>query len=463
MLIKILFTTSLPTPLSFLILILIHEILALSFSAYSQLRFNQVKQICFPRARPFLQTITFQMSSSNPKSEALIEKLYQTQFPEFYPYLPEIIITYIIIYFFVLILSLLLIIIPCIRGQEARRKHLWLWRKQYANGSKHLMPYYIPNGGIAFVISQIFGSILFETYLFLAFYSLKYPEFSQRSYQHFWLAIGNAPGFFGFWYSGFGALYTCVFSPSRTTQGTNAIQRYLLHPILMNTICIVTPIIPTLVALGWGIASIVTRKDQFRAYHLVINQIQSGINPTIGILNYTKAGYKFLDQFRWACLFWSFAAVLSVVFYSFAILLFLRLLKITVEVTEGKKDLEGIQLSQNFLHSSRFSKKLRKSYRLLMWQSILLMIVSIWYLVDGIILMIQIDEVVTSQGWRSLSAWIVVSSSFLLAGALVLQIWRMLIDKDETQIIIQREVKISTNSSTFKLDSTFNSHKLMSI
>ncbi|KAH9811896.1 hypothetical protein DFH28DRAFT_980922 [Melampsora americana] len=396
------------------------------------------------------------MSSLSPKSLALIEKLHESQYPEVYPYVPKIIITYIIIYLFVLILSLLLILIPCLRGEEARRKHLWLWRKQYASGSKYLIPYYIPNGGIAFVISQIFGSILFEIYLFLALYAIKFPEFSENSFHHFWLAIGNAPGFFGFWYSGFGALYTCIFSPSRTTQSNNKMQKYLIHPILMNTICIVTPIIPTLIALGWGIASIVTRKDQIHAYRSVLNQIRSGLNPTLGLINYSKAGYNFLDQFRWACLFWSFAAILSVLFYSFAILLFLRLLKITVEVTEGKKDLEGFD-SLKPLPFSRFSKKLRKSYYLLMWQCILLMIVSIWYLVDGIILMIKIHDVVSSQAWRSLSAWIVVSSSFLLAGALVLQSWRMLIDKDETQIIIQREVKISTNSSNFKLDSTLNS------
>ncbi|EGG03222.1 uncharacterized protein MELLADRAFT_109342 [Melampsora larici-populina 98AG31] len=364
------------------------------------------------------------MSSLSPKSKALIEKLYQSQYPEVYPYVPKVIITYMVVYFFVLILSLLLIIIPCLRGQEARRKHLWLWRKQYANGSKYLIPYYIPNGGIAFVISQIFGSILFEIYLFLAFYSIKFPEFSKNSYQYF-----------------------CIFSPSRTTttDGTNKIQKYLIHPIIMNTICIITPIIPTLISIGWGIASIVTRKAQFQAYQSVIHQIKSDINPTIGILKYTKAGFKFLDQFRWACLFWSFAAILSMVFYSFAILLFLRLLKTTVEVNEGKKGLEGFEVSKT-LAPSRFSKKLRKSYYLLMWQCILLMVVSTWYLVDAIILMIRIDDVVTSQAWRSLFDWLVVSSSFLLAGALVLQSWRMLIDKDEPQIVIQREIKISTNS-----------------
>ncbi|KAG0150968.1 hypothetical protein CROQUDRAFT_720169 [Cronartium quercuum f. sp. fusiforme G11] len=402
---------------------------------------------------------------------AIVARVEATQFPSVYPYVFRILIAYIIIYFVILILSVLLIFIPLYRGTEARKKHLWLWRRQFAPGHSYSTPYYIPNGGIAFVISQIFGSILFEVYMILAYRALKSPTFSKRSYQNFWLAIGNAPGFFGFWYSGFGALYTCIFSPSRSSQEGYRMQRYLAHPYIMNTLCIGTPILPMLIALGWGIASIVTARQKRSAYEEVLRDVETKIDPKAALARYSVAGNSFLAQFRWACLFWSIAAIVSVVFYSLTLILFLRLLKKTVDLKNGKTKLIDndtlrttvVAVNQNGSggYNPVYARKLRKGYHLLMWQCGLLMIVSTWYLVDGLILMIKIDAVVDNEGWRSLSVWIVVSSAFLLALALILQSWRMIADKDvppqnQSQTQSQREPKLSLLRTDTGFTSPFN-------
>lgn len=68
--------------------------------------------------------------------------------------------------------------------------HIRFNKHQVTDGS----PYYVPNGGIAFVISQIFGSVIFEIYFYLAYKSLRSPQFLQHVHHHCLLAIGNAPG-----------------------------------------------------------------------------------------------------------------------------------------------------------------------------------------------------------------------------------------------------------------------------
>lgn len=58
----------------------------------------------------------------------------------------------------------------------------------------HKIPYFVPNGAAAVVISQIFGSIIFEIYILLSYRAFRSPDFAKNAYQYFWLTISYSPG-----------------------------------------------------------------------------------------------------------------------------------------------------------------------------------------------------------------------------------------------------------------------------
>ncbi|KAH9811893.1 hypothetical protein DFH28DRAFT_899939 [Melampsora americana] len=277
-------------------------------------------------------------SSLNPQANAIIQKLNAVQYPSVYPYVEWVLIVCSISYFLVIILCITILAVPFTRGPKARAKHCWLWRRHYMG---HRVAYFVPNGGVAVAIAQIFGCTLFEVYILLSYQALRSPNFARHHYQYVWLTISYSPGYFGFWYSAFGALYTCLFSPSRPNAHRLSKVSFLPNPILMNTICIGTPILTALGSIGWGIESYIKTRAKNEAYDTVISRLSRGMDPQRALARYAEAGHKFIVQFRWASFCWSIAAALAVLFYCFTILLFLRLLKATVDVADGKKSLLG--------------------------------------------------------------------------------------------------------------------------
>lgn len=77
-------------------------------------------------------------STANPelalKVQAIVQTLNDYQYPEIYPYVYKLLIALSVFYFLVLAISILILCIPLFRGLESRRKHLWLWRRQFPPG-----------------------------------------------------------------------------------------------------------------------------------------------------------------------------------------------------------------------------------------------------------------------------------------------------------------------------------------
>lgn len=402
-------------------------------------------------------------AQSSLQAEAIIQKLHAVQYPSVYPYVEWVLILCSIFYFLVILLCITILAVPFIRGPKSRAKHCWLWRRHYMG---HPVAYFVPNGGIAVAISQIFGCTLFEVYILLTYQALLSPDFARHHYQYSWLTISYSPGYFGFWYSAFGALYICLFSPSRPNPHRLSKVPFLPNPIFMNTICIGTPIFTALGSIGLAIISFVKTRQKNEAYDKVISQLSRGLDPTQHVTRYVEAGHQFIVQFRWASFCWSIAAALAVLFYCFTILLFLRLLKATVDVANGKKSLlgkaqvnndtsvasgeeksavppraraisaisgvSGVSLRQ-IVTNSQIAERLRNGYRFLVLYCGLLAIVLTIYFVVGLLLTVNIGKTVQSEAWRSLFAWLVVSSSLYMTGALLVQSWRILKDPDDTQ------------------------------
>lgn len=393
------------------------------------------------------------MSNSHlsPPTKTIIHKLHAAEYPSVYPYVQWVLILCSICYFLVIFLCITILTVPFFRGAKSRAKHYWLWRRHYMG---HRVAYLVPNGGIAVAIAQIFGCTLFEVYILLSYQVIRSPKFAHNHYQYAWLAISYAPGYFGFWYSAFGALYACLFSPSRPDLHEHSKISHLPNPILMNTICIGTPILTAIGSVGWAIESFLRTREKNEAYEQVISRLSHGLDPTRELARYAESGHKFILQFRWAAFFWSIGAALAVFFYCFTIFLFLRVLKGTVDVANGKKNLlqkyqsdpQEVRSDSPPAHRSismislplkaenpRIAEKLGNGYRYLILYCGLLTMVLTCYFFVGVLITVNIGKTVTSETWRSLFGWLVVSSSLLMTSALVVQSLRVLRDGCEKQ------------------------------
>lgn len=374
-------------------------------------------------------------------AESIISRLNTYQHPPVYPYVRWVLIACSIFYLLIIILCMTILAIPMFGGPVARRRHLWLWRRHYV---EHKGTYLIPNGGLFLIICQLLGSIPLEIYILFSYQAIQSPVPSRSNYQNFWLAISYAPGYFGYWYSGFTALYVCLFSPSRPVVNQELVEHFLPHPIFLNTLCICVPIFVSLGAVFWGIMSVVSVHQKDNAYAAVLAQVKSGLDPTTSLQEYAEAGLRCISRFRRGAFYWSIAAFVAVIFYCFTGLLFLRFLKDTVDVATGKtnllNDVEGIFdvddnqdafRSPSVSENSRMAESLLKGYRFLAWQFSFLILVLIWDLVVGVFMTMKFGEIVENEGWRSAAVWVVVSSSYLMSGALLLNSWRALTTRDE--------------------------------
>ncbi|KAH9811889.1 hypothetical protein DFH28DRAFT_1223723 [Melampsora americana] len=392
----------------------------------------------------FAASITSDLTSyPDDNAESIISRLNTYQHPSVYPYVRWVLIACGIFYLLVIILCVTILAIPMLGGRVARRRHLWLWRRHYVGDTG---PYLIPNGGLFLIICQLLGSIPLEMYILFSYQAIRSSIPSRSNHQCFWLAISYAPGYFGYWYSGFTALYLCLFSPSRPLVDHQLVEHFLPHPIFMNTLCIGVPIFVAMGALFWGITSIVSVRQKDDAYAAVLAQLTSGLDPTASLQQYAEAGQRYISRFRWGVFYWSIAALIAVIFYCFTGLLFLRFLKGTVNVATGKTKLwkevdeafdvdddSDVVIAPSVSENSRMGESLLKGYRFLVWQFSFLILVLLWDLMVGIVLTMKIGEIVENEGWRSASIWVVVSSSYLMSGALFLNSWRVLTTRDETQ------------------------------
>ncbi|KAH9814909.1 hypothetical protein DFH28DRAFT_1126845 [Melampsora americana] len=404
-----------------------------------------------------MSNLTSTAGAQQEEISTILARLDQSQHPYVYPYVSRLLVSLGIIYLVIIGLALVILAIPLLRGSSSRKKIIWLWRKQYT--SSRPTPYYIPNGGLSIVISQLWSSVLFEVYIYLSYRALHDPRATILTYRYFWLTVSYIPCFTGFWFSGFSAFYICLLSPSRPTLNGLSSRGSMLHPAIMNSACIGVPVLVTLTAIQWGIISIRATHEKEEAYQAVLAQVASGQDFSSEMARYAFAIQGFIAQFRWASFTWSIAALISVSFYGYTITIFLRLLKTSVDVARGKRDLlaecssdynstlegapsrspartservEGTQPVIRALPTSQSSKDLQRTYRILLLRCALLSAVLVWHLIVGITLAVKIGSVVDDIAWRSASLWMSVSSSVLSSVVLLLQSWKSISETAET-------------------------------
>ncbi|KAI8459093.1 hypothetical protein BY996DRAFT_6410426 [Phakopsora pachyrhizi] len=329
------------------------------------------------------------------------------------------------------------------------------------------------------------------------------PNEIRAPYRNFWLSISYAPGFFGFWWSGFSALYVCLLSPNRSISQSSKKHPYVPHPLAMNFACLGTPVLVSLMSIAWGVVSVVRYNNREEA-HKSLYTILEGLSGSWesqkvvpGSLNSTIEGLErplqrvmdsneaFLSQFKWASFSWFIVAIMAVGLFRNSINFSSNAVLSASKIENGpsahsveqpalfpsvnSNDRTGTEpWRDDFLPKRKnpMSQKLQESYYFLTWHCGLLSLTLTWYCIVGVIFFAKARELAINPVWRSVAAWIVVSSSTILSLALLLQGRRILegeVVVDELKNSPAHGVRITTSSAiqqAFEPDIvTFDAHK----
>ncbi|KAH9814906.1 hypothetical protein DFH28DRAFT_286155 [Melampsora americana] len=370
-----------------------------------------------------------------------------------------LLITFAVVYVVIFCLAVSLVAIPFTRNQAFQQKHLWLWRKERVTQNNQIYSYYIPNPGMAVAISQIFASILAEIIIVLSYMNFQSSQFSQRSYVSMWLVVSYVPGFFGFWLSGWSALYIYILSPGKAAKRNRSSKKIITHPLLLNTLCIGVPIVVLFVASGYGIASFFFFRSEREAFvnlistfedlsahwtppttinrHIDYDTLMSVASP------FHQTSQSFLTHFRTACLIWSIFLIIAVLFYTITVVLLLKLMKKSIAVSRETAVGPSLDFEMDKGHSEATcltddratipilqAQKLRKKYLFLVVRCMLVTLLLLWYVVTGLILSIKAEEILITPTWRVTSAWVIVFSAAFLSLSLLIQSCQMLLSKE---------------------------------
>ncbi|KAG0139679.1 hypothetical protein CROQUDRAFT_111495 [Cronartium quercuum f. sp. fusiforme G11] len=360
-----------------------------------------------------------------------------------------------VVYIVIFALAVSIVVIPFTRNQSFRQKHLWLWKKEHVAQNKKIYSYYIPNPGMAVAISQIFASILAEIFIVLSYMGFQSDRFSHRSSVSMWLVVLYVPGFFGFWFSGWSALYVYILSSAKRGKQAGGSKHFLPHPLLLNTFCIGVPIVVMIVAFGYGITSLFSFHSQFEAFARFVFTVQSLAahwtppnSPAARLIDYNtlldvfipfrQTSRIFLEHLRDACLAWSFF------FYTVTLALLLRLMKRSLNIVsqpavdfatvgdteKGHSESTFLTQYHEAIKTAHLAKKLRRKYLFLVVRCSLVTLLLLWYVATGLILSIKVEEILFIPAWRVTAIYLIVFSAAFPSGSLLLQSGQLLFSRE---------------------------------
>ncbi|MBW0478493.1 hypothetical protein O181_018208 [Austropuccinia psidii MF-1] len=421
-------------------------------------------------------TATILAERNNPFTH-LLNDVNQASFPEYPTNVRKILVAFGSIHAATVLVCIPILLVPALGGREARKKHFWFFRKQYVPMST--TPYHIMNSGFVVVISQLVSSLIFIAYIILDYFSLDSTSFHLRAFLHVCWEFCLLPGYFGFHVTAFGSLYTCLCSPRYTAKRRSKFT----HPFFLNFVFYTLPVIITMQTLVWGVALAICIRLEGSAYHSLIDYLEivaedwvpgHRISPTVQqasfklFKDYISKGDCFLKCWLWSSRCWTAIGLALAIFYAINVVALLRLLKrclkaasspmalsnrsqsLTVDALcgtvdkhksmipcvkmrdEQKESSEGLKPSK--VTSQPSAKDLRDGYIYLVGHSSIMLLDLLLHVICTFLRTTRINKLSTNKKWRSSSIWIVLMGSCLGSVAMLFNSWRILTERDKTQI-----------------------------
>lgn len=408
-------------------------------------------------ALPSWKEVVQRAGTGKDPFQYLLRSVEELAYPKVPASLFGILIGFAAVYFVVIVICFCLLIIPVTRGQDARKRHFWLYKKHHLPSSN--TPYYIFNSGLITIISQLVSSIFFETYILLNFQSLKSPEFARRIYIHVWLELSWLPGYYGFHVTAFSSLYTSICSPRLASSHLQSFVR----PRLLNMLVFAIPVLVTIQTVVWALLLFTNTKKQNQTYLDFASaalESSNAWNSSVGVqtsdstlvlsrlTTYLHICDKFVVIARWAAVCWSLIGLVLAAFYAFAAAILIKLLKHCMNVAGGTvshftRTLEyhvetpgavGMSFGSIKLKAQPAIKRLNEGYVYLVGHCSVMTVCLLLDGIIGIIIAIETERTVTDPKWRIVGNWITLVGSCFISVAMLIQSWRMLTERDPTQL-----------------------------
>ncbi|KAF8607305.1 hypothetical protein BDV93DRAFT_306783 [Ceratobasidium sp. AG-I] len=116
---------------------------------------------------------------------------------------------------------------------------LWFFRKRFGHPSR--VPYIMPNPLTMFLVWNTMFTLLMQPYTWLNYFAYKYPTRAVTSKMYFWYGFVFTFDGAGMWMSAFGTLYATLLP--RVLLGQEQRVPFLLHPVLLNSLCFGLPVL----------------------------------------------------------------------------------------------------------------------------------------------------------------------------------------------------------------------------
>lgn len=172
------------------------------------------------------------------------------------------------------LLTLVSFVVVARRGKPSNdSSSLWFFRTRYGHPSR--IPYIMPNPLAMFLAWNAIFTLLMQPYTWLNYFAWKYPSRAVTSKVYFWYGFVFIFDGAGMWMSAFGTLYATLLP--RVLLGPEPKISPLLHPVLLNSLCFVMPLLLI-------ITQFVTASLSQIAWSKLVN-IQFDLIESLGVLS----------------------------------------------------------------------------------------------------------------------------------------------------------------------------------
>lgn len=362
-----------------------------------------------------------------------------------YPHIPsstyQILIAFAVVHSCIMWVCGVVIVVPIAFSKFKRGKYMWIFREAYAG--KGQTPFYIPNGVLAVAFTQLISSVLCLVYTCLYYISFSSPRAASRVYLYAWVQLMWLFGFYGYWITGWSGLCTILCSP--VTQIPRPLRRLVKRPNAVNAFHTQVPIFVSACTLAWIIFLVLAYHRESQEYtHLDILLNAAAIKldnkesveiPTLyaATMRFLIANRKLTHGFRWNSYFWAILEFLTLFpFISSGWSLMGLLRRSSSSVRQSMQPAEGFKMpdSEGLLQAEKISTELRRGYIYVTCHFSVMLISMVYSIVICILLGIKADKVVFESKWKSFGSWLYLVCGVIVAGAMLLQSWRIFTDLD---------------------------------
>ncbi|EGG07293.1 uncharacterized protein MELLADRAFT_71676 [Melampsora larici-populina 98AG31] len=411
-----------------------------------------------------------QLMENVPRSSNIFrasrELLQTTRYPPVAPSTYHILIAFAVVHSCIMWVCGVVIVVPIAFSRVKRGKYLWIFRKAYAG--KGQTPFHVPNSVLAVAFTQLISSLLCLVYSCLYYVSFASPKVASRVYLYAWVQLMWLFGFYGYWITGWSGLCTILCSP--VTQIPRPLRKLVNRPNAVNAFHTLVPIFVSVCTFAWIVLLVFAYHRESERY----NHLDASLNvAAIQLENRRRvdpaAMYEMALQFiisdgqltrivRWNSYFWAMLGFLTLFPFIMSGWSLIGLLRnSTSSVRQMMQPAGGLKTadSEGLFYAEKIAKELRRGYVYVTCHFSAMLLSMVYSIVICVLLGVKADKVVLESRWRSLGSWLYLLCGVIVAGAMLLQSWRIFADLD---IIITE-----TGSGVEESDITATSRTLTSV